>query len=157
MWKYQQSLTDVVFTTDEEMMAVAIKISATNVKERTGGPFGCAIFERDTTTKKSKLFSVGANRKHIHERRFLHSVVVRIIVLLVCLWSVFELFLQVSLIATTPPCMVKWLQLKLLKRSFRHSLYEMPRKDSNTLCVPGTCCCYVDVCLVLFCAGNSKD
>jgi len=62
LWDYEQSLKDDVFSTDEEMMAVAIKISEMNVNKNTGGPFGCAIFEKDLATSKSKLFSVGCNR-----------------------------------------------------------------------------------------------
>jgi len=34
------------YTTDEEMMTLAIELSRRNVKEGTGGPFGAAIFER---------------------------------------------------------------------------------------------------------------
>lgn len=34
------------YTTDEEMMTLAIDLSRRNVKEGTGGPFGAAIFER---------------------------------------------------------------------------------------------------------------
>lgn len=34
------------YTTDEEMMTLAIELSCRNVKEGTGGPFGAAIFER---------------------------------------------------------------------------------------------------------------
>ena len=44
------------------MMAVAVEISALNVENGSGGPFGCAIFARNRSTKKCKLFSVGANR-----------------------------------------------------------------------------------------------
>ena len=59
---YFRSLENVEFATDEEMMKVAIELSARNVSEETGGPFGCAIFERDRKTKKSKLYSFGVNR-----------------------------------------------------------------------------------------------
>lgn len=44
------------------MMEVAVEISARNVAEETGGPFGCAIFERDTNTQQTKIFAVGCNR-----------------------------------------------------------------------------------------------
>jgi tRNA(Arg) A34 adenosine deaminase TadA len=50
------------YKTDEEMMAVAIYISARNVEEGTGGPFGCAIFERNIENGEAKLVSVGMNR-----------------------------------------------------------------------------------------------
>jgi tRNA(Arg) A34 adenosine deaminase TadA len=56
------SLKDKEFTSDEEMMEVAIDISRRNVAQNTGGPFGTAIFEKDATTGKCKLFSIGANR-----------------------------------------------------------------------------------------------
>jgi tRNA(Arg) A34 adenosine deaminase TadA len=59
---YAKSLQDVEFASDEEMMTIAIELSKRNVSEETGGPFGCAIFERDTATNKTKLFSIGVNR-----------------------------------------------------------------------------------------------
>ena len=39
-------------------MAFAIALSRQNVKQKTGGPFGAAIFERDT----GKLVSIGVNQ-----------------------------------------------------------------------------------------------
>ena len=74
---YEKSLQDKIFTTDEEMMAVAIEISARNVSEGTGGPFGCAIFERDIHGK-CKLFSVGANRVVPLSNSTLHGEMVAI-------------------------------------------------------------------------------
>ena len=62
LYDYETSLENAEFSTDEEMMDVAIEISARNVKEATGGPFGCAIFEKDPDTNKAKLVAVGANR-----------------------------------------------------------------------------------------------
>ena len=59
---YEASFKDVEFETDEAMMDVAVEISKRNVSEGSGGPFGCAIFEKDPQTKKTKLFAVGANR-----------------------------------------------------------------------------------------------
>lgn len=58
------------YTTDEEMMALAVHLSSENVKQDTGGPFGCAIFERITTNTSTngtgsstlKLVSIGVNR-----------------------------------------------------------------------------------------------
>ena len=44
------------------MMGVAIYISSRNVKEATGGPFGCAIFERNVLTGEATLISMGMNR-----------------------------------------------------------------------------------------------
>lgn len=59
---YYKSLQNVEYHSEDEMMKVAIEMSRRNVKEDTGGPFGTAIFEMDTKTKKSKLFAVGCNR-----------------------------------------------------------------------------------------------
>jgi tRNA(Arg) A34 adenosine deaminase TadA len=49
------------YATDEEMMALAIHLSSRNATENTGGPFGCAIFER-IGDGEAKLISVGINR-----------------------------------------------------------------------------------------------
>ncbi len=45
------------YTSDEEKMRLAIELSRQNVLHRTGGPFGAAIFERDT----GRLVAVGVN------------------------------------------------------------------------------------------------
>lgn len=50
------------YQSDEEMMALAIYLSARNVQENTGGPFGCAIFERNVKDNTTTLVSVGVNR-----------------------------------------------------------------------------------------------
>lgn len=62
LYVYEATLKDVEYETDEDMMDVAVEISARNVREGTGGPFGCAIFEKDPKTSKAKLLAVGANR-----------------------------------------------------------------------------------------------
>ena len=49
------------YKSDEDMMQLAIDISARNVKEGTGGPFGCAIFERHADDSIT-LVSIGMNR-----------------------------------------------------------------------------------------------
>ena len=51
-----------VYKTDKEMMGVAMELSKINCKQKTGGPFGTAIFEYDPQAKESKLFSIGVNR-----------------------------------------------------------------------------------------------
>jgi tRNA(Arg) A34 adenosine deaminase TadA len=51
-----------VYTSEEEMMKIAIALADKNVEEKTGGPFGTAIFECDTNTGKCKLFSIGVNQ-----------------------------------------------------------------------------------------------
>jgi tRNA(Arg) A34 adenosine deaminase TadA len=48
---------DRIHRTDEERMRLAIALSRENVDRGTGGPFGAAIFERDS----GKLVAVGMN------------------------------------------------------------------------------------------------
>jgi tRNA(Arg) A34 adenosine deaminase TadA len=72
------SLANVEFLSDEDMVAVAVHISAKNVQHGTGGPFGCAIFERCKTTGICKLFSVGANRVMALNNSTLHGEMVAI-------------------------------------------------------------------------------
>lgn len=50
------------YTSDEEMMSLAIHLSRRNVEEGTGGPFGSAVFERNLTDNTATLVSVGMNR-----------------------------------------------------------------------------------------------
>ena len=48
---------DVAFTSDEEKMRLAIRLADENLARGTGGPFGAAVFERDS----GQLISVGVN------------------------------------------------------------------------------------------------
>ncbi len=48
---------DKTYASDEERMRVAITVSRENVSRKTGGPFGAAIFERQS----GKLVAVGMN------------------------------------------------------------------------------------------------
>ena len=48
---------DRTFASDEDRMRLAIRISRDNVEHKTGGPFGAAIFERNS----GKLVAVGMN------------------------------------------------------------------------------------------------
>jgi tRNA(Arg) A34 adenosine deaminase TadA len=50
------------FSSEEEMMTLAVELSDRNVTEKTGGPFGAAVFEIDTSSGSGKLFSIGVNR-----------------------------------------------------------------------------------------------
>ncbi len=75
---FVESMKDKEFASDEEMMKVAIDLAKYNVIENTGGPFGCAIFETDKTTGKSKIFSVGANRVTTLNNSTLHGEIVAI-------------------------------------------------------------------------------
>jgi len=59
---YPAWVTDVVdwkrrYASDEEKMRLAIALSRANVEHETGGPFGAAVFERDT----GALVAVGMN------------------------------------------------------------------------------------------------
>lgn len=69
---------DKEFTSEEEMVALAVDIAARNVSENSGGPFGCAIFERDTVSGKARLFSCGANRVVPLTNSTLHAEMVAI-------------------------------------------------------------------------------
>lgn len=60
------------------MMEVAVEISARNVSHNTGGPFGCAIFERCKATGTVRLFTVGANRVTALNNSTLHGEMVAI-------------------------------------------------------------------------------
>ena len=51
-----------LYTTDEEMMQVAMDLADRNITEGTGGPFGTAIFEHDVITGDTTLFSIGINQ-----------------------------------------------------------------------------------------------
>src|SRR5690349_7251446 len=48
---------DTRYRTDEERMRLAIRLSRENVEHETGGPFGAAIFERES----GRLVAVGMN------------------------------------------------------------------------------------------------
>jgi tRNA(Arg) A34 adenosine deaminase TadA len=78
LWFLYHSLQDKEFEDKDEMINVAIDIASQNVAEKTGGPFGTAIFERDLTTGKSKLFCVGANRVTTLNNSTLHGEMVAI-------------------------------------------------------------------------------
>ena len=62
----------------EEMSAFAVEISARNVSEGTGGPFGCAIFQRHKKTRQTTLFAVGCNRVVPLTNSTLHAEMVAI-------------------------------------------------------------------------------
>jgi tRNA(Arg) A34 adenosine deaminase TadA len=50
------------YETDDDRMALAIELSATNVEKKTGGPFGAAIFEKDLSSGKYTLIALGMNQ-----------------------------------------------------------------------------------------------
>lgn len=74
---YPDWVADVVnwdrhYGTDEEKMRLAIAIARENVLRDTGGPFGAAVFERDS----GKLVAVGMNSVVRHNNCALHGEMV---------------------------------------------------------------------------------
>ena len=61
-WATEEDYFSITYETDEQMMALAIELSSRNVAEKTGGPFGCAIFKRNLAIGSAELVSVGMNR-----------------------------------------------------------------------------------------------
>ena len=61
-WATEENYFSRSYVTDDEMMALAVELSARNVAEKTGGPFGCAIYKRNIETGCAELVSVGMNR-----------------------------------------------------------------------------------------------
>jgi len=56
-WVAEVVRWDSPYRTDEDRMRLAIALSRANVEHETGGPFGAAIFERDS----GRLVAVGMN------------------------------------------------------------------------------------------------
>ena len=73
-WAVEESsnLFHKSYDTDDEKMALAIHLSARNINERTGGPFGTAIFYKNT------LVAIGMNRVVPLSNSTLHGEVVAI-------------------------------------------------------------------------------
>jgi tRNA(Arg) A34 adenosine deaminase TadA len=68
---------------DMEKMRVAIRVSRENVERGTGGPFGAAIFERDS----GKLVSVGMNSVVRYNNCTLHGEMVAFMMAQQCVGS----------------------------------------------------------------------
>ena len=60
------------YATDEDRMRLAIEVARYNVTEKTGGPFGAAVFESDS----GRLVSVGMNLVVANNNAVLHGEVV---------------------------------------------------------------------------------
>lgn len=60
---------DAVMETDEERMALAIRLSQENIERGTGGPFGACVFERSS----GRLVAVGVNCVQQHNNSTLHA------------------------------------------------------------------------------------
>ena len=56
-WIEEFILPDVVYPTPEDRMRLAVELSRENVRRGTGGPFGAAIFERNS----GRLIAPGVN------------------------------------------------------------------------------------------------
>ena len=61
-----------VFSTLDDRMRLAVELSRENVVRKTGGPFGAAIFERDS----GRLIAVGVNSVTRHNNCTLHGEMV---------------------------------------------------------------------------------
>ncbi|HEX7915433.1 nucleoside deaminase [Rudaea sp.] len=56
-WVFREVDATKIYASDEERIALAIRLANRNVEEKTGGPFGAAVF-----TRAGKLVSAGVNR-----------------------------------------------------------------------------------------------
>ncbi len=56
-WLADEVAMDTVYSDDLSKMALAVRLSARNIREKTGGPFGAALF-----TESGRLLGVGVNR-----------------------------------------------------------------------------------------------
>jgi tRNA(Arg) A34 adenosine deaminase TadA len=70
-WMSEAVDWDRTWTTDRERMELAVELSRLNVEQRTGGPFGAAIFERS-----GRLVGVGVNSVVRLENSALHAEMV---------------------------------------------------------------------------------
>lgn len=71
-WVSQVVDFDAMYATDAERMRLAIRLSHENVERGTGGPFGAAVFERDT----GRLVAVGVNEVMTLGNSTLHAEMV---------------------------------------------------------------------------------
>jgi len=71
-WVAQRVDWEKRYATDEDRMRVAISVARNNVVEKTGGPFGAAVFESAT----GKLVSVGMNLVVPTNNSVLHGEIV---------------------------------------------------------------------------------
>ena len=75
--KYENEIVNNIFVNDEDKMNIAIEISKQNILNKTGGPFGCAIF-KISEDKKSTLLSLGCNIVTSNNNCTLHGEMVAI-------------------------------------------------------------------------------
>jgi tRNA(Arg) A34 adenosine deaminase TadA len=73
-WVHQLAPDSVAYGTDEERMRVAIRIARENVTRGNGGPFGAAVFHRDS----GRLVGAGVNLVLAYNCSVLHAEIVAI-------------------------------------------------------------------------------
>ncbi len=57
VWVHDQIDQNSIYSSDEEKVSLAIQLSKINVEQRSGGPFGAAVFDQ-----RHRLIGVGVNR-----------------------------------------------------------------------------------------------
>lgn len=67
-WISDETGGNAVYPDDHTKMALAIRLSARNVQEGTGGPFGAALF-----TETGRLLGVGVNRVLVEDCSLAHA------------------------------------------------------------------------------------
>src|SRR3712207_7387090 len=72
----EDTLADRVYPTVEDRMRLAVELSRLNVRHGTGGPFGAAIFERET----GELLAPGVNLVIAAKCSVFHAEMVAIMV-----------------------------------------------------------------------------
>jgi tRNA(Arg) A34 adenosine deaminase TadA len=96
------SAEKIILPNIEDRMRLAIKLSDLNITEKTGGPFGAAVFD-----DKGQLISAGVNLVESSQCSILHAEMVAIALAQRAL-NRFDLSdggkLKYELIATTEPC-----------------------------------------------------
>lgn len=94
---------ETVFSTVQERMELVIALARANIENKTGGPFGAAIFDLET----NRIISAGINLVEMSNCSVLHAEVVAIILAQSRLGNYdlgAELMPQCELISSVEPC-----------------------------------------------------
>lgn len=67
-WVFREVDAAQIYASDEERVALAIRLANRNVEEKTGGPFGAAVF-----TREGRLVAAGVNRVVPHSCSVAHA------------------------------------------------------------------------------------
>jgi tRNA(Arg) A34 adenosine deaminase TadA len=67
-WVFREVDSTKLYASDEERVALAIRLANRNIEEKTGGPFGAVLF-----TREGKLVSAGVNRVVPHHCSVAHA------------------------------------------------------------------------------------